>query len=749
MSNLTLDGNISFIGTEFIKLLNTGSSDLATEEYVDSKVADGVGSSSVDAYTKAEADALLNNKLNVLNPDVSGNLRIQPTSQNGKLIINSTAPLNASNSFFCNGSGEFNSTLKVSTFNCTNDITSGGLNTNTFNVNVANAKISFNDDQFEFMKYENATVDANFYGLKVLSNLYTKSIIPDNIKMVYNNKIAFIDNNGDVDGDYYDDNYINITISDSIQRINQVIADGEHRYYNGSIDTPTDGDLTLKMSNTRIDLYKDLYLNGSSIGDTLSCNGNIETATTIKCNNFENYDDSNIVFSHDAVNYLAFNKDTGTLLAPNDDAGLKTGVFFEGNRTIKAIEGFVGSIYNNDNNSQAPRFQHLGNEYMRYEDVALNASTQGIKMNASLYSQDINPTQIKMTYNTKISFTDSDGATDGDYFNDNYIMMSIADTIPRLNFVVIDGSEMRFYVGSRDTVFDGDMVMKLSSDRITFYRQLYDNNTPLGSGGYTDGEIDTFLTGKLTIASPETITGKLVVETTGTQMAISDTTADRELSFTDGDCIDCSEKATSSNPAELKINYNRNANVRIGDTASSLSINTPKYTDKVLSVLGNSQITGQLRLTNHLTLNPNVLIYFDSATANRRYIRARQLSGAPGFTPLDIVNENTSLGRITLTMGSNEIVRVNNTEVLSLRNHRFSSGIEISVLDSYHQNTDMVFRRDGDLYMTFSTTDQIIFNKLIQFFNNSINVNEIRNFCYRWRYKFYTRSNYIFNIRLC
>ena len=211
-------------------------------------------------------------------------------------------------------------------------------------------------------------------------------------------------------------------------------------------------------------------------------------------------------------------------------------------------------------------------------------------------------------------------------------------------------------------------------------------------------------------------------------MALSDTTADRELSFTDGDCIDCSEKATSSNPAELKINYNRDANVRIGNTASSLSINTPKYTDKVLSVLGNSQITGQLRLTNHLTLNPNVLIYFDSASANRRYIRARQLGGAPGYTPLDIVNENTGLGRITLTMGSNEIVRVNKTEVLSLRNHRFSSGIEISVLDSYYQETDMVFRRDGDLYMTFSTTDQIIFNKLIHFFNNSINVNEIRNF---------------------
>ena len=728
MTSLTMDGGNRIVGTEFVKLLITGSSNLATEEYVDTKISEGVGSSSVDAYTKAETNALLNNKLNVNNPDVSGNLRIQPTSQNGKLIINTTAPLNASNSFFCNGSGEFNNTLKVSSFNCTNDISSGGLNTNTFNVNNINTKISFNDDTFEYMKYENSNIDATFYGLKILSNLFTKDIYPESIKLSYNNKIAFIDTNGAIDLDYYDDNFINITIDDSIQRINQVIADGEHRFYNGSIDTPTDGDLTFKMSNSRIDLYKDLYLNGSSIGDTLNCNGNIETATTIKCNNFENYDDSNIVFSHDAVNYLAFNKDTGTLLNPNDDAGVKVGVFFESNRTIKAIEGFVGSIYNNDNASQAPRFQHLGNEYMRFEDLALNASTQGIKMNASLYSQDINPTQIKMTYNTKISFTDSDGASDGDYFNDNYIMMSIADTIPRLNFVVIDGSEMRFYVGSRDTVFDGDMVMKLSSDRITFYRQLYDNNTPLSSGGYSNSEVDTLLAGKLTIASPETLTGKLVVDSVGTQMALSDTTADRELSFTDGDSIDCSEKATSANPAELKINYTKEANVRIGNTASSLSINTPQFTDKVLSVLGNAQINGQLRLTNHLTLNPNLLVYFDSATANRRYIRARQLGGAPGYTPLDIVNENTSLGRITLTMGSNEIVRVNNTEVLSLRNHRFSSGIDISVLDSYHQNTDMVFRRDGDLYMTFLTTDQIQFNKLIQFFNNSINVNEIRNF---------------------
>ena len=53
--SLLLDGNISFIGTEFIKLLNTDSSDLATEDYVDTKAAEGGGGvQPEDVYTKAE-----------------------------------------------------------------------------------------------------------------------------------------------------------------------------------------------------------------------------------------------------------------------------------------------------------------------------------------------------------------------------------------------------------------------------------------------------------------------------------------------------------------------------------------------------------------------------------------------------------------------------------------------------------------------------------------------------------------------
>ena len=161
-----------------------------------------------------------------------------------------------------NGNGQFNGTLRVSILTSTGDVNCDGVNANTFKINVANTKISFNDDAFEYMKYENSNVDANFFGLKVLSNLNTMDIYPQAIKLPYNNKKAFIDTNGATDTDYYDDNNINITIDGGIQRLNQVIAgNGEHRFYVGDINTADDGDLEMKLSNTRIDIYKDIYKN--------------------------------------------------------------------------------------------------------------------------------------------------------------------------------------------------------------------------------------------------------------------------------------------------------------------------------------------------------------------------------------------------------------------------------------------------------------------------------------------------------
>ena len=65
---LQLDGGNTIIGTEFIKLLATGTSNLATESYVNTAIINGGGGGTgttdlTNYYNKTETDALLNNKL--------------------------------------------------------------------------------------------------------------------------------------------------------------------------------------------------------------------------------------------------------------------------------------------------------------------------------------------------------------------------------------------------------------------------------------------------------------------------------------------------------------------------------------------------------------------------------------------------------------------------------------------------------------------------------------------------------------
>ena len=93
MSNLTLDGSTRFIGTEFIKLEITGTSELATESYVNQQVALGGGTGSANLtnyYNRTEVDNLLNAKLNINTPpqDVEGTLRIGRIAGTSKIVIN-------------------------------------------------------------------------------------------------------------------------------------------------------------------------------------------------------------------------------------------------------------------------------------------------------------------------------------------------------------------------------------------------------------------------------------------------------------------------------------------------------------------------------------------------------------------------------------------------------------------------------------------------------------------------------------
>ena len=159
MTTLSLDGNISFIGTEFIKLLNTGSSDLATVAYVDEQVALGGGGGGGDGYTQAEVDSLLNNKLNVNNPqDIIGNLRLDPTNGNSKIILNAVSPPNNNDDFYCNGNAHINGTLRVSVLASDGDVNCDGVNADTFNSNVIANDIIFNHNDVEYMRF-NATDD--------------------------------------------------------------------------------------------------------------------------------------------------------------------------------------------------------------------------------------------------------------------------------------------------------------------------------------------------------------------------------------------------------------------------------------------------------------------------------------------------------------------------------------------------------------------------------------------------------------
>ena len=164
MSNLTLDGSTSFIGTEFIKLLVTGSSNLATEEYVDDAIEqNGGGNGNVDLsnyYTQTEVDNLLNNKLNVNNPqDIIGTLRIDSTNGNGKLIVNAVGAPNDED-FYVNGLSNLGGTLKAQLIQASSNIeTSQQIKSNTLNT-YSNSNMIIQRNAIPYLTLDSQEVDS-------------------------------------------------------------------------------------------------------------------------------------------------------------------------------------------------------------------------------------------------------------------------------------------------------------------------------------------------------------------------------------------------------------------------------------------------------------------------------------------------------------------------------------------------------------------------------------------------------------
>ena len=214
MSNLTLDGSTSFIGTEFIKLLATGSSNLATEEYVDDAIEQnggGGGGGNVDLsnyYTQTETDNLLNNKLNVNNPqDITGNLRLDPTNGLSKIILNAVSPPNSNDDFYCNGSGQFNGTLRVSLLTSDGDVNCDGVNADVFNSNVITNDIVFKHNDIEYMRFN---VDDNAIDLSTDLDLQTSELMCNNFNCSDLNDVVF---------KIMADEYLRFQVSDNTVRV--------------------------------------------------------------------------------------------------------------------------------------------------------------------------------------------------------------------------------------------------------------------------------------------------------------------------------------------------------------------------------------------------------------------------------------------------------------------------------------------------------------------------------------------------
>ena len=96
---------------------------------------------------------------------------------------------------------------------------------------------------------------------------------------------------------------------------------------------------------------------------------------------------------------------------------------------------------------------------------------------------------------------------------------------------------------------------------------------------------------------------------------------------------------------------------------------------------------------------PNKILYFDEGTTNKRYIRSSARTSPSVQNHLDIVQENTSIGRIRLMIGTEENVIVENSQLYSKRVITAVAGVKGNVYNSNGDN-DVVFQRNDVSFMT-------------------------------------------------
>ena len=267
---------------------------VSLEDYITEIAGDGGGGASVDAYTQTETDNLLNNKLNVNNPqDIIVNLRLDPTNGNSKLIINAVSPPTATDDFYCNGTGHFNGSLRVSVLTSDGDVNADGCNADTFNSHIIANDIIFKHNDIEYQRF-NATDD---------EIQLSKNIDVGSSTLICNN---FDSGLSDVVFNLNTNEFLRFQLSDSTVRVPNTKSFLSQNLFSDIIKPiAISNDISLQGQNSTNDGYEE-YVKINSTTKKVDFNKPISSIT---CNEFNSDGNDEVVFKRNTDNFIQFKTD--------------------------------------------------------------------------------------------------------------------------------------------------------------------------------------------------------------------------------------------------------------------------------------------------------------------------------------------------------------------------------------------------------------------------------------------------------
>ena len=265
MTSLTLDGGTVFRGTEFIKFEITGSSNLATEDYVLQQVAlgGGGGTSNTDLsgyYNLTQTNSLLDTKLNINNPqDISGVMRLGHLDGLSKIILNADG--SNGKDFYVNGDAQVLGNLTVLSLDSTGYIKVDSIQSNTYNTlntddilfqsnGVSYAQFDYSEDLLRFIK------DVRFTNLK-------------------GNFISNYDSNTDLKFQINSNDFITLNATNNKIEIDRDVEIHSANLKTNVLDSWTDTDLQIKRNGVN---FFELKTDNRIIANQLiQCGGNLKT----------------------------------------------------------------------------------------------------------------------------------------------------------------------------------------------------------------------------------------------------------------------------------------------------------------------------------------------------------------------------------------------------------------------------------------------------------------------------------------